>query len=115
MVKQTIVQLVSDLSGEVIEDGDGRTVRFALEGATYEIDLTHAESDQLHAALAPFIAAGRSVGRGVGSSSPAASRSRGRGPQELAEIRAWLRDRGHEVSDRGRIRADLLALYDAEH
>lgn len=113
MVKQTIVQLVSDLSGEVIEDGDGRTVRFALEGATYEIDLTHAESDQLHAALAPFIAAGRSVGRGLRASS--VSSSGGRGPQELAEIRAWLRDRGHEVSDRGRIRADLLALYDAEH
>ncbi len=114
MAKETIVRVVSDLSGEELVDGSGRTVRFALEGATYEIDLTNAESDELYAALAPYLAAGRSVGRGVGAARPSAKPA-GRGPDDLAAIRAWLRAEGHEVAERGRIRADLVALYDAAH
>lgn len=110
MAKETIVRTISDLSGEVIGPGEGGAVRFALDGASYEIDLTDAERETFFAALAPYVAAGRSVGR---ASAPASRPSAGRGPEELAAIRAWLRAEGHEVSDRGRIRADLLDLYDA--
>lgn len=114
MAKETIVRLVSDLSGDVIGDDEGGTVRFALDGSTYEVDLTRAERDEFHAALAPYIAAGRSVARGLGGASRSArTPAAGRGPEELAAIRAWLREQGHEVADRGRIRADLVALYDA--
>lgn len=114
MARQTIVRLVSDLSGDVIEDGEGATVRFALDGSTYEVDLTATERETFLAALAPYIAAGRSVARGIGGAARTPKTSAaGRGPDELAAIRTWLREQGHEVADRGRIRADLLALYDA--
>ncbi len=33
----------------------------------------------------------------------------------LAEIRAWARQRGHKVSERGRIPAQIIAEYEASH
>ena len=44
MSQRVITQLVSDLTGEEIEDGEGRTVTFGLEGAEYSIDLTDDEA-----------------------------------------------------------------------
>jgi hypothetical protein len=38
-----------------------------------------------------------------------------RGKDELAEIRAWAKKNGHEVSERGRIKQDVLDAYDAAH
>jgi len=51
----------------VIDDFDGDaaagTYRFALQDATYEIDLSEANLARLRDALAPFIAAGRRLPR----------------------------------------------------
>ena len=34
---------------------------------------------------------------------------------ELQNIRAWARANGHPVSDRGRIKADIIDAYHAAH
>lgn len=34
---------------------------------------------------------------------------------ELEAARTWLRAQGHSVSDRGRVKAELLALYEEAH
>lgn len=108
MAKQTIVQLIDDFSGESLEDGAGRTVSFALDGAQYEIDLSTSNIEELQQVLQRYIDAARRVG-----SSPRKTTAgrRVRGAAELQEIRAWARANGHEVSDRGRLPEAVLEAY----
>jgi hypothetical protein len=112
-VKKTTIQLVDDLTGEVIESGGGRSVTFSLEGKSYEIDLNNAGISRLQSALAPFISAARvtaSSGRRSGGGSGARSNS-----AELQAIRQWARSHGHAVSDRGRISASIREAYAKAH
>ena len=47
---------------------------------------------------------------------PARRRRRAAAPQATtAEIRAWARENGHRVSDRGRMPAEVVAAYEAAH
>lgn len=58
MAQHVQVHLVDDLTG-----GDAHeTVRFSLDGTSYEIDLTQENADALRAALAGYVAAGRRSG-----------------------------------------------------
>lgn len=41
--------------------------------------------------------------------------STGRSRDDLEQIRAWARDNGHPVADRGRLSKSVLDAYDAEH
>jgi hypothetical protein len=61
MVQKTIVSLVDDLTGEEAENIS--TVEFALDGMTYELDLTDENSAKLRDALSPYANAGRKIGR----------------------------------------------------
>lgn len=110
MAKQTFVQLVDDLSGESIEEGAGRTVRFSFDGADYEIDLTNAHIEELSSSLEQYVRASRRVsGRRQGGR--AASTSRKGGSGETAAIREWAQAEGIPVATRGRIPADLVERY----
>ena len=110
MAQKTLIQLVDDLDGTALTDGTGKTVTFALEGISYEIDLSEAHVDELTKALAPYVAAGRKVtGRkGAARTSPAKS-----DPAELQRIRDWAGKNGHTVSSRGRISAAVRDAYNA--
>lgn len=111
-MKKQITQLVDDLDGSVIENG-GSTVRFALEGRQYEIDLSSSNAERLRSALAPFIAAGRAAS-GTRSSNTSRRASRNAGG-ELALIRSWAQSQGYTVGDRGRISAEVRDAYDRAH
>ena len=65
MSRRTIVQLIYDLDGTVIPGGLGRTLLFEFDGTNYEIDLTDAHIDELRAALAPYLSAGRRSSGGL--------------------------------------------------
>lgn len=110
MAQKTVVQLVDDLDGSALADGQGKTVMFALEGVSYEIDLSQAHSDELTDALAPYVAAGRKVSGRGGSARTSSSKS---DPAELQKIRDWAKNNGHTVSDRGRIAASVRDAYNA--
>lgn len=105
MAKQTkvVITLIDDLDGTVITDA-GQTVAFALDGVQYEIDLSNDHAAELRAALAPFITVARSSRR-------AGAAPRNSNKAELGAARVWLRAQGHQVSERGRIAANLLDLY----
>jgi hypothetical protein len=96
-----------------IDDIDGSeaagTVRFALDGVEYEIDLSAEHIDELHAALGKYIGHARKVG---GTS----KRTRGRRAASTVNttaIRNWAREQGYDIKDRGRVPADLVAKYQA--
>lgn len=108
MAKRTIVQLVDDLDGKQLEEGEGRTVRFAFEGAAYEIDLSVKNIDKLEKALGPYIEAARKSGASSRRGRRSAAGSRDYVP---AEVRAWAQSNGIAVPERGRIPADVLDQY----
>ena len=97
-----------------IDDIDGSeaagTVRFGLEGAGYEIDLSAEHSDQLHKALRTYIDHARKVG-GTSKRAPRGHRV-GSGIDTTA-VRNWAREQGIDIKDRGRVPADVIAKYEA--
>ncbi|WP_106538059.1 histone-like nucleoid-structuring protein Lsr2 [Haloactinopolyspora alba] len=111
MAQKVQVILLDDLEGG---DAD-ETVSFALDGSSYEIDLSSANAAQLREALAPYIASARKSAaakrtRGRSTSSSSSSRS---SRSDTTAIREWAREQGLKVSDRGRIPSDILAKYEA--
>ncbi len=111
MAKRITEILVDDIDGTEIATGEGRTVRFSLDGTHYEIDLTAAHVTELREVLAPYI----SVARKAAAPQRAATRTPARPAANLTAVRDWLRANGHEVSARGRIPAHLLAEYQSAH
>lgn len=110
-MKRITTELVDDFDGTVIGAGEGGTIAFALDGASFEIDLGRSNQQALRHALAPFIAKARSTGR----RSSGAPRSRGASSNsgDTAAVRAWAQSNGHAVGDRGRIPAEIRAAYTA--
>jgi len=112
MAQRTIVTLVDDLTGEDAENIS--TVEFALDGATYELDLTDENSAKLRETLSRYAGAGRKIGgrRRRGSRPDRAIRSNGSAAgynrETLKSIREWAKKNGHSVNDRGRLPAEVL-------
>jgi len=99
-----------------IDDIDGTeaegTVRFALDGADYEIDLNAKHAAALRKTLAKYI-------DGARRSSSAARRPARSGRRASAsgvnttEVREWAKAQGIEVKDRGRVPAELVVRFKA--
>lgn len=114
MARRIVHQLVDDIDGSVLEVGEGETVHFSLNGTSYEIDLNAAHVDELRQAFEPYISAGRRAGS-AGPSRASASRKRPARNPEVAAIRAWAKENGHALSERGRIPAPIVDAYNAAH
>ncbi|MBB6392527.1 histone-like nucleoid-structuring protein Lsr2 [Microbacterium thalassium] len=114
MARRIVHQLVDDIDGTVLEVGEGETVTFSLDGVAYEIDVTDAHAGELRDALAPFIAAARTVSSRT--TVAAAPRKRRRsGQQDYSVVREWAKANGYTVSERGRVPAAVLEAYEAAH
>lgn len=114
MAQKVTTQLIDDLSGDVIEDGTGRTVQFAFDGSSYEIDLIEENAEKLREAFSDYVAAARKVtGRSSRSATTSAASKTRSDPNELAKIRVWAMANGHEVAARGRISQQVRDAYDA--
>jgi hypothetical protein len=108
MAQRVNVVLVDDLDGSDASE----TVNFALDGVDYEIDLSDKHADELREAVALYVGHGRRTGgrrKGGKRSSASASGS----SASAAEIRAWARDNGWDVPERGRVSAEVREAYAA--
>ena len=105
MAQSVKIILEDDLEGGPADE----TIHFGLDGRQYEIDLSTANAEKLREALRPYAAAGR---RAPAKSSRATGpRSSTGGNPETAKIRAWAKENGHQVSDRGRIHQSVKDAY----
>ncbi len=112
MAQKVQILLVDDLDGGEASE----TVEFALDGTSYEIDLSEKNAAALRDALAIYVAEGRKVtGRRGSSSKPKAARSSSNGGPAASEIREWARANGWDVPERGRVSAEVRKAYDAAH
>jgi len=103
MATKITVALEDDLDGGPADE----TVRFAVGGTAYEIDLNKKNARAFRKQLAPFVEHARRAGRGQRRPQTSSSRRRS------GDIRAWTSERGIAVSGRGRIPASVVARYDA--
>jgi nucleoid-associated protein Lsr2 len=109
--QRTQVILEDDLDGS----GADHTVQFGVNGVTYEIDLSQANAGKLDSALQPFIKASRRISGSRSTPKRAATTNTKTDPEQLKAIRAWAKDNGHKVSDRGRISAEVVTAYESAH
>ncbi|AHH15255.1 histone-like nucleoid-structuring protein Lsr2 [Nocardia nova] len=116
MAKKVTVSLIDDVDGESIAD---ETIEFAIDGVSYEIDLSAANAAKLRDGLDAWVSNARRVsGRrrskpiGAGTAAPKGRVSMDR--EQSAAIREWARRKGHKVSARGRISADVVESYHKE-
>ena len=111
MAKRTIEVFHDDLDGS---EG-ASTVKFGLDGKSYEIDLSEAHEKELRKALEKYVGAATQVS--VHNAASTGRRKYGTGPvrRDTKHIREWLREEGVEISDRGRIPIDLMNRYNAAH
>ncbi len=112
MSRNVSVVITDDLDGS---DG-AETVSFGLDGVSYEIDLGAANRAKLADGLAPFMAAGRKPGRNSAGAGKRRSGGRASAPSaDRTAVRVWAREAGLNVSERGRISADVMSQYEAAH
>ncbi|KOG55574.1 hypothetical protein ADK75_10660 [Streptomyces virginiae] len=113
MAQKVQVTLEDDIDGGAAVE----TRTFALDGRTYEIDLNQENSDELTTLLEKYVKAGR---RQKASGNSAGARSRGASSpkssnEDTAAIRAWARDQGLTVNDRGRVPSEIREAYTTAH
>lgn len=109
MAQRVVTALVDDVTGKEIPQGEGETIRFAVNGTQYEIDLDAKNAEKFHKALGFYIDHGRKVGR-TGTVTPL-RRSRKNDEVDPAAVRAWAESNGIEVNARGRLRSDVVEQY----
>jgi hypothetical protein len=99
-----------------IDDIDGSeaegTVRFALDGAEYEIDLNAKHADALRKALSRYVEAARRSSGAARRPSRTGRRTAASG-LNTTEVREWAKAQGIEVKDRGRVPAELVVRFRA--
>jgi hypothetical protein len=111
VASKTIVALIDDVDGSTADE----TVSFSLDGVDYDIDLSTTNANSLRKALAEFVDAGRRTGGRRGSTTKAKSATSTGDKAQNQAIREWARQQGHQVSERGRISAELVEKFQAAH
>jgi hypothetical protein len=104
MAQKVTVELEDDLDGGPADE----TVRFGFDGSDYEIDLSTKNAARFRRQLEPYLDHARKAGRGQRRRSARTPSSR----QHSGAVRAWAREQGITVSERGRIPASILDQYE---
>ncbi len=111
MAQKISVTFACDYDSKEIPEGEHMTRVFSLDGRDYEIDLCERHSQKFDEAVGRFAERARKVGSRAGKPRRRTTAHR----QRSAEIRAWAKQSGMEMSDRGRIPANVIAKYEANH
>ncbi len=111
MAQKVSVTFACDYDEKEIPDGEHMTRAFSLDGRDYEIDLCEKHSQKFDEAVYRFAEKARKVSNRV----PRPKRRTAAHRQHSADIRAWAKSSGIDVSDRGRIPAQVISRYEASH
>jgi hypothetical protein len=109
---ETVTKLIDDLDGGEAHE----TVKFGLDGHSYEIDLSTKNANKLRNVLSPYLEHGTRIsGRGANANGRA-GRGRGVAPErdQNKAIRAWAIRKGLDIAPRGRIKQEIVELYHRE-
>ena len=104
MAQKVSVTFACDYDEKEIPDGEHMTRAFSLDGRDYEIDLCEKHSQKFDEAVKRFADKARKVSTRMSRPKRRTAAHR----QRSADIRAWAKRSGIEVSDRGRIPAQVI-------
>jgi hypothetical protein len=117
MARREIVVLEDDIDGSKADE----TIKFALDGVIFEIDLHMEHATELRGSFAKWTQRARRVGRlnGQAPQVPAQARRTGGRPayRDKAQnraIRDWAKRKGYDISDRGVIPERYIDEFNAE-
>jgi len=111
---------IEEVTVSLIDDFDGteaaETVKFALDGKTYEIDLSKSNANELRRTLRPYVDRARGARRITGvrrakGGSPSGSVSRRSEGYDRTEVRAWAKANRIKVAPRGRISNEIVEKW----
>src|SRR5690349_1626209 len=107
-----MAQKIQTLFIDDIDGGEAEgTVRFALDGTEYEIDLNAEHTEELRSTLGQYVTHARKVG---GTARKGTARgSRKSSTIDTVAVRAWAREQGIGIKERGRVPASVLQQYQA--
>ncbi len=113
MAQRVQVILVDDMDGGEASE----TVSFGLDGSSYEMDLSGDNAAKMREVFASYVGQARRSGRpasgGTGQRQRRATAPAARpGSGENAAVRAWAKENGHAVSERGRISTEIRNAYE---
>lgn len=111
VAQKVSVTFACDYDAKEIPNGEHLTRAFSLDGRDYEIDLCEKHSQKFDEVMRRFADRARKVSGRVGRTKRRTTAHRRRS----AEIRAWAKRSGMEVSDRGRIPSQVISKYEANH
>ena len=111
MAQRTVIQLTDDLDGRPISNDKGETIRFGLDRQDYEIDLAEKNAKAMRDALGKYVSAARRAGGRSGRGRGARSAGGASRDYDPKAVRVWAEAQGIEVSQRGRVPAELVARF----
>ncbi|MBT2609898.1 Lsr2 family protein [Streptomyces sp. ISL-87] len=113
MAQKVQVILVDDIDGGEADE----TMTFGLDGKTFEIDLSSDKAEKLRGLLAPYTKGGRRIGAARVSSAGSRGKASAKSQDgtDTAVIRAWAKENGFDVNDRGRVPGPVREAYSAAH
>lgn len=123
MAKRVRYELVDDIDGSAIPDGEGESIDFSVDGVDYTIDLKTKNANDFRKKIDYYIENATRIGgrkrrpTPAGGHSPTApTQSAGaRTAGQTREIRQWAADNDYDISDRGRIPAAIVEAFHADH
>ena len=108
MAQRTQIVLIDDLDGTEIKDGEAQSITFSWSGVDYSIDLGKANADKFEKAIGPYLEKAQRVG---GRKSRSSRPSTSGGQVDTKAVRAWAASNGIQLSNRGRVPADVIEKY----
>ena len=125
MAKKRVFIVTDDISGEVIPQGEGETIRFSYRGKDYSIDLNAENARSFYESLEPYTSAASRVSRKQRSGRTDVVRSTAKSDNKMTQmslsgeqakaVRDWCNNNGIPVSPLGRISAAAKQAFDAAH
>jgi hypothetical protein len=104
MARRQSVSLTDDLDGSKAVE----TIRFGLDGISYEIDLNRKHAGNLRKSLGEFVEHGRKAQPARPRNAKPTNKN---GLPKAAVVRSWAAANGITVSTRGRVPADVVEKY----
>jgi Lsr2 len=111
VAQKVSVTFACDYDQKLIPEGQHHARRFSLDGRDYEIDLCAKHSQKFDDVVGRYAEHARRASARAGRTKRRTTAHR----QHSAAIRSWAKESGIEVSDRGRIPADVVASYESNH
>jgi hypothetical protein len=105
MAQKIQTLFIDDIDGGVAEG----TIRFGLDGSEYEIDLSAKHGGELRSTLDKYVTHARKLSGTTRRSNTRSGRKSS--AVDTVAVRAWARERGYDIKDRGRVPADIAAKY----